>query len=72
MTIYYLSQRDGLDFNLAYIPKTFNEPHREDFDRQYMRKLFDVGYTSAVNGYPWEKALPGLMVTGDEGHGPKN
>ncbi len=72
LTIYYLSQRDGLDFNLAYIPKTFNEPHREDFDRQYMRKLFDVGYTSAVNGYPWEKALPGLMVTGDEGHGPKN
>jgi hypothetical protein len=72
LAIYYLSRRDGLDFNLAYIPKTFNEPHREDFDKQYMRKLFNVGYTSAVNGYPWEKTPPGLDVTGDEGQGHKN
>jgi len=71
LTIYYLSQRDGLDFNLAYIPKTFNEPHREDFDMQYMRKLFNVGYTSAVNGYPWEKAPPGLNLPGVEGRGNK-
>jgi len=69
VTIYYLSQRDGLDFNLAYIPKTFDEPHREEFDMEYMRKLFNVGYTSAVNGYPWEKAPPGLDITGDEGQG---
>jgi hypothetical protein len=72
VTIYYLSQRDGLDFNLAYIPKTFDEPHREEFDMEYMRKLFNVGYTSAVNGYPWEKAPPGLDITGDEGQGHRN
>jgi len=71
LTIYYLSQRDGLDFNLAYIPKTFNEPHREDFDMEYMRKLFNAGYTSAVNGYPWEKAPPGLNLPGVEGQGNK-
>jgi hypothetical protein len=72
LTIYHLSQRDGIDFNLAYIPKTFNEHHREDFDMQYMRKLFNVGYTSAVNGYPWEKAPPGLIFPDDEGRGNKN
>ncbi len=72
LTIYYLSKRDGLDFNLAYIPKTFNEPHREEFDMQYMRKLFNVGYTSAVNGYPWDKAPPGLGLPGDESQGQKN
>ncbi|NTV58469.1 MAG: hypothetical protein HGA74_14480, partial [Deltaproteobacteria bacterium] len=55
-----LSRRDGLDFNLAYIPATFNEPRKEDFDTNYMRKLFQVGYTMAVQGYPWEKSPPGI------------
>jgi predicted acylesterase/phospholipase RssA len=71
-TIYQLSQRDGLDFNLAYIPKTFNEPHSEDFDMTYMRKLFNVGYERAVSGYPWEKAPPGLGVADDAAQGPEN
>ncbi|MDR3557388.1 MAG: patatin-like phospholipase family protein [Syntrophobacteraceae bacterium] len=62
LTIYNLSQRDGIDFNLAYIPKTFKEPHTEDFDRQYMRKLFDTGYAMAAKGYPWAKAPPGLYL----------
>ena len=30
--IYLTSQRDGVDFNLAYIPPTFKAPRREDFD----------------------------------------
>jgi len=66
VSIYYLAQRDGLDFNLAYIPKTFNEPRREDFDMQYMRKLFDAGYEMALNGYPWEKAPPVLGAPGGD------
>ena len=55
VTIYYLSQRDGLDFNLAYIPKTFDEPHREEFDMEYMRKLFNVGrqWLSMGEGASW-------------------
>ncbi len=60
LAIYYLSNRDHLDFNLAYIPESFNEPDRGNFDRRYMRKLFDLGYTLAANGYPWKKAPPGL------------
>jgi hypothetical protein len=23
-------------------------------DREYMSKLFDVGYELAINGYPWQ------------------
>jgi predicted acylesterase/phospholipase RssA len=67
--IYYLSQRDGLDFNLAYIPPTFNEPHLEDFDMVYMRKLFNVGYEMAVAGYPWENAPPVLNLSSGESSG---
>ncbi|MHC1743911.1 MAG: patatin-like phospholipase family protein [Syntrophobacteraceae bacterium] len=72
VTLYHLAQRDGLEYNLAYIPKTFNEPHQEDFDMRYMRKLFDVGYERALNGFPWEKAPPGLELPGDERMGVEN
>jgi predicted patatin/cPLA2 family phospholipase len=58
--IYATSQRDGIDFNLAYIPPTFNVPHREEFDTQYMRALFDVGYADAKGGYAWQKYPPGF------------
>ncbi|MGH8592605.1 MAG: patatin-like phospholipase family protein [Gammaproteobacteria bacterium] len=58
--IYALAQRDGIDYNLAYIPKTFDAPHKEAFDTEYMRKLFQTGYDLAVKGYSWEKTPPGL------------
>lgn len=56
--IYLTAQRDGLDFNLAYIPASFNVPHKKDFETDYMRALFKVGYDMAANGYPWEKTPP--------------
>ena len=58
--VYSIMQRDGVDFNLAYVPATFNAPHREEFDTEFMRALFQTGYDMAVNGYPWEKEPPGL------------
>jgi hypothetical protein len=58
--IYAETQRDGIDFNLAYIPKSFFAPHKEDFDTDYMRKLFQTGYGLAARGYPWKKLPPGL------------
>ena len=57
--IHSLGLRDGVDFNLAYIPETFNAPHPEDFDTNYMRALFQLGYDMSVKGYPWAKAPPG-------------
>jgi hypothetical protein len=56
--IYLTAQRDGLDYNLAYVPSSFNVPKKEDFDTEYMRKLFDVGYDMALKGYPWQKTPP--------------
>jgi predicted acylesterase/phospholipase RssA/quinol monooxygenase YgiN len=58
--IYAEAQRDGFDYNLAYIPKTFQAPHQEDFDSDYMRKLYQTGYDLAVKGYRWQKTPPGL------------
>ncbi len=58
--IYLTAQRDGVDYNLAYIPATFNAPRREEFDTEYMRALFDLAYGMAVKGYPWQKTPPGF------------
>jgi len=58
--IYLITQRDGVDFNLAYVPASFNAPHKEDFDTEYMRRLFALGYEMAAKGYPWQKAPPGF------------
>jgi predicted acylesterase/phospholipase RssA len=61
--IYLVTQRDGVDFNLAFIPESFNVPHKEDFSPEYMRPLFELGYELAVNGYPWAKVPPGYAET---------
>jgi predicted patatin/cPLA2 family phospholipase len=58
--IYLGAQRDGIDYNLAFIPSDFEEKPKEAFDPVYMGKLFDLGYQMAQNGYPWEKAPPGF------------
>ncbi len=60
--IYATTQRDGVDFNLAFIPKSFDAPHPEEFDTEYMRQLYDFAYRAAAKGYPWQKAPPGLAV----------
>ncbi|HEU4497966.1 MAG TPA: patatin-like phospholipase family protein [Sphingomicrobium sp.] len=58
--IYTTTQRDGIDFNLTYIPPTFNTPHLEEFDTNYMRQLYAVGRQVSQTAYPWKKYPPGF------------
>ena len=60
--IFLGAKRDGLDFNLAYIPRDFNAVPNEAFDMEYMNKLFELGYNMAKQGYPWEETPPGLYI----------
>jgi predicted acylesterase/phospholipase RssA len=60
--IYATAQRDGVDYNLTFIPASFNAPHKEEFDNAYMRALYDVGYGVAMRDVPWLKAPPGFGV----------
>ena len=57
--IYTTTQRDGVDFNLAFIPPSFNVPLPEPFDQHYMNELFKAGYDLGKAGYQWAKAPPG-------------
>jgi predicted acylesterase/phospholipase RssA len=58
--LYLRTQRDGLDYNLAYIPEDFTMKSKELFDPEYMSQLFDLGYRMAEGGYPWKKGPPGI------------
>ena len=58
--IYATTQRDGVDFNLAYIPASFDLTPAEPFEQAFMRALYEVGYGDAEEGYAWQKAPPGL------------
>jgi predicted acylesterase/phospholipase RssA len=55
---YVNTQRDGVDYNLAYIPPTFKRGPKEAFDKAYMNELFQVGFDLARGGYPWQKTPP--------------
>ena len=59
--IYSISKRDHVDFNLAYIPPTFDTPHTKEFDTAYMRSLFDLAYKMATDGIEWSKHPPVLL-----------
>jgi len=58
--IYLAAQRDGIDYNLAFIPEDFKMEPKEEFDPEYMRGLFDLGFRMAKGGYPWKKAPMGF------------
>ncbi|OOQ46623.1 patatin [Pseudomonas jessenii] len=62
--IYATTQRDGVDFNLGFIPASFNFPHKEEFDNEYMRKLYATGYDMALQSFPWLKVPPGFASPG--------
>jgi hypothetical protein len=63
LRIYFVTQRDGVDYNLAYIGSDFSAPRAGDFDKAYMNALFDYAYQQARHGYPWRKVPPILAPT---------
>lgn len=58
--IYLETCRDGIDFNLAYIPADFIKQSDKEFDTQYMKDLYQLAYDRAKQGYDWEKMPPEL------------
>jgi predicted acylesterase/phospholipase RssA len=56
--IYTITQRDGTEFNLVYIPDDFRAPHPSDFDPGFMRRLYDVGFEKGASGHEWLKEPP--------------
>jgi hypothetical protein len=57
---YFVTQRDGVDYNLAYIGADFKAPKTGEFDQVYMNALYQYGYQQAKSGHAWHKTPPSL------------
>jgi hypothetical protein len=61
--LYLVTQRDGIEFNAAWIPASFTEKAGEPFERGYMNRLFQVGREAMKSGQAWHKYPPGYDPT---------
>jgi hypothetical protein len=57
--LYDFTRMDKGDFNLAYISSEHVSQAKEPFDRVEMRRLFDLGFEEAAQGYRWKKSPMG-------------
>jgi hypothetical protein len=57
--IYASARRDGIDFNVIWVPESFDMKEPEPFDRAYMNALFNLGYEMSSAGLAWSKVPPG-------------
>ena len=64
--IFQTTQRDHVEFNLAYIGPDFNYPHEREFDREYMNALYQYGFNLGKAGYPWAHVPPGYNLPIDQ------
>lgn len=51
--IFAIAQRDGIDFNAIWIPKSFEDEPEEPFDIEFMDALFEVGSELGREGGSW-------------------
>jgi hypothetical protein len=56
--IYLVTEQVGGEFNYVGIPDDFVWDGREAFDREEMRRLFEVGRELAKSGNPWQTVPP--------------
>lgn len=56
--LYAFTKRNGVDYNLIYIPSNFADTSTQAFDPVYMTKLYDLGFQMASNGSSWKKVPP--------------
>jgi predicted acylesterase/phospholipase RssA len=58
--LFVLARRDGIDYNVTWIPDSFTESPNEPFDTAYMNRLFQVGRKAIASGTAWSRYPPGF------------
>jgi hypothetical protein len=59
LRMYFSAQRDGIDFNLAFIGRDFTAAFTTPFEQAYMRALYEYGFERGRQGYSWTRIPPG-------------
>lgn len=58
--IYYLSQRDGINFHMIEIPDSFKADKAIEFDSGYINELLKLGIEVGQQGIFWHKVPPSV------------
>src|SRR5215217_1153807 len=58
LRIHAAAERDGVDYNLAFIGRDFAVEYDKPFEQSYMRPLFEYGRQRAPRGDAWVKRPP--------------
>jgi predicted acylesterase/phospholipase RssA len=56
--IWLNAERDRVEYRLAYISSEFDVPYTTPFNPDYMRPLFEYGYSRAARGFDWAHRPP--------------
>ena len=57
MNIISLAKRDGFQVHVTNVPKSFDHPLEDFFDKKYMKALFQVGYEKGRSKNAWDTTL---------------
>ena len=57
--LYVVARENDFDYQVAYIPDSFELESKEAFDRDYMRELFEFGYELSRQDRAWRTAIEG-------------
>jgi len=61
LRVYFISKRDGVDYNLEFIGRDFQAPPKKgEFDQAYMQALYEYGLREGRAGPRWHKVPPAL------------
>lgn len=52
-----LAKRDGFNVYITKVPKSFNVPLKDRFDKEYMKSLYSVGYEKGSSKSTWHTTL---------------
>ena len=58
--LYLRAKKNNIDYNLTSIPPSFREKSKEAFDKVFMGKLYDLGYSIGKSGVKWRKKPSGI------------
>ncbi|HOD81439.1 MAG: Patatin-like phospholipase [Planctomycetes bacterium ADurb.Bin126] len=61
--VYNIVHGAGMEFLLAYIPDDDKPISSEEFNKQEMNRLFEVGYKLGQAGYDWKRYPPGFPLS---------
>lgn len=64
--MYFIALETNVDYNYVSLPHGYESHGKEMFDPVEMKRLFDLGFNMAKNGYNWNKVPPPMRAPSED------